>query len=76
MNLFHFDDLKADQATNRAAPFGNTFSYTLNLTSCLASYGLTLNATENRPFAFWAASRPPTGKPVNSTSLVNLHRLP
>ena len=52
----HLEDLKGDQPSSPA----NTFSYTLNLTACLASNGLSLSTTEpmNIEFQAWANSPP------------------
>ena len=41
-----FNDLAADQPANPA----NTFTYTLNLTQCLALRGLSFNPGETRTF--------------------------
>jgi hypothetical protein len=41
-----------DLATDRPANPANTFTYTLNLTRCLASSGLSFGPGENRKFAF------------------------
>ena len=43
-----FTDLAGDQAADPA----NTFTYTVNLTQCLAATGLSFDAGENRTFAF------------------------
>jgi len=52
----HLEDLKDDQPSSPV----NTFTYTLNLTACLASNGLSLSTTEpmNIEFQAWANSPP------------------
>ena len=46
----YLEDLKGDQPSNPA----NTFSYTLNMTDCLASHGLSMSTTQTTNFAFTA----------------------
>ena len=43
-----------DNTPSRQASVGNTFTYTLNLTKCLQSYGLNFNAGQTRMFGFEA----------------------
>ena len=52
----HLEDLKDDQPSSPA----NTFSYTLNLTACLASNGLSMSTTAPTAIEFqaWANSPP------------------
>jgi hypothetical protein len=76
MPFYHLQDGKADQVTDLSQPLANTFTYSLNLTDCLASYGLSFNVAQSRSFAFWAAAPPSTGKPGNTQSLVSFTRQP
>lgn len=53
----HLEDLKGDQPSSPA----NTFTYTLNLTACLASNGLSMSTTEPTAIEFQAfANSPPS----------------
>ena len=76
LGAYHLKDLSADRPTNRAAAFAdqNTFSYTLNLTNCLAAYGLSFEVNRSRVFNFWALARASTGKPANVESVVSFNR--
>ncbi|HZE04205.1 MAG TPA: hypothetical protein VE127_03210 [Solirubrobacteraceae bacterium] len=72
-----FLDLADDQPTNREAPFDNTFSYTLNLTDCLASYGIPFDVGQSRRFDFWTVhAEPANGALDTRTSEVNFERVP
>jgi hypothetical protein len=63
-------DLQGDQPSNPA----NTFSYTLNLTSCLASSGLSMAPGQGMNFAFTAYAVPsPSPNPSLSTAAFSVN---
>lgn len=71
----YLKDLEADRPTDRAKPFANSFSYTLNLTNCLAAYGVSFNIGESRGVSFWGVSQPIEGKFATASSLVTFRRV-
>lgn len=66
-----FDDRKADAASSPgdASP-GRTFTFTLNLTDCFASHGVTFNTGDERPVQFIGAP----GAPSNAAQTVFFKR--
>ena len=69
--------LLIDSVPDQAADPANTFSYTLNLSQCLAFHGVTFGAGETRLFHFEAALPPEPGQPTNSAaSIYSFQRQP
>jgi hypothetical protein len=68
-------DLEADRPTDRAKPFDNGFTYTLNLPNRLASYGVSFNIGDSRGVSFWGVSPPIEGKFATASSLVTFSRV-
>lgn len=71
----YLKDLAGDQPTDRAKLFDNSFSYTLNLTNCLASSGIAFNINQTRNLSFWGFSQPINGTFATASSLVSFTRV-
>jgi hypothetical protein len=85
INAYHLKDREEvlDQATptpselaaNPNKRFANTFSYTLNLTDCLASYGISMAIGSTHAFNFFAVLPPSPPTTGNANSVIRFQRV-